>query len=273
MDKLQQLQQRVYQLFGYHSLNFQYFELKIKAVLKIIKLTSITNLDDTQSIKHINTNNQTLGGLNTNIFRFLFREHKDSTESSELYNPNFQKARIDFEFNYTMCHCNRNKLINHFDNFVQDRNYLIHHFLNDFPLNDETSCKAAIKFLSDLENKHSSFKKDLDFYLSETRNSIKKFFNEMDKPSGRVMMFFPFDEIYQEIEILLDNYQKKEGWIPLTTVISHIVSKYPSVNQKIKNEYGFKNINDLILNSGLFLLKIEPTSKGERILIKFNYEE
>lgn len=43
--------------------------------------------------------------------------------------------------------------------------------------------------------------------------------------------------------------------------------------KKIKAEYGFKNLNDLILNTGLFLLKIEPTSKGEKILIQLNHGE
>ncbi|WP_374724785.1 hypothetical protein [Acinetobacter lwoffii] len=49
--------------------------------------------------------------------------------------------------------------------------------------------------------------------------------------------------------------------------------KFPDANQKIKMEYGFKNLNDLILNTGLFLLKIEPTLKGERILIQVNNGE
>ena len=40
-----------------------------------------------------------------------------------------------------------------------------------------------------------------------------------------------------------------------------------------KIEYGFKNLHDLVLNSGIFLLKIEPTTKGEKILIQLNQGE
>ena len=89
----------------------------------------------------------------------------------------------------------------------------------------------------------------------------------------KARFIFPSDEIYKEIEKLIINNKKNDGWISLTTVGVSINKKFPNANKKIKTEYGFKNLNDLLLNSGLFLLKIEPTSKGEKMLIQINYDE
>ncbi len=77
----------------------------------------------------------------------------------------------------------------------------------------------------------------------------------------------------KKLKTQIENNHKNNGWISLTTIAAIILNKFPDSNKKIKLEYGFKNLHDLVLNSGLFLLKSEPTLKGERILIKLNNQD
>lgn len=215
--------------------------------------------------------NQTLGGLSTKALNSLFlvesiEENKDISQSNK-------ELRLDFQISFNLCEHSHQQLNKQFQDFVADRNFIAHHFQEKYNLSNLDESKEAIDFLLNLEKKHKPFLDQFEQYCLNAQKSLETQIDFLKSDLFKACFIFPSDEIYKEIEKLIINNKKNDGWISLTTVGVSINKKFPNANKKIKTEYGFKNLNDLLLNSGLFLLKIEPTSKGEKMLIQINYGE
>lgn len=174
---------------------------------------------------------------------------------------------------FNLCEHSHSKLNNQLQEFVKDRNFIAHHFQEKYNLSNFEDSKAAIDYLLNLESKHKPFLDQFDQHCLTAQKSLETQIDFLKSNLFKTHLIFPADEIYKEIENLITNNKKNDGWLSLTTVSALISQKFPDANKKIKMEYGFKNLNDLILNTGLFLLKIEPTLKGERILIQVNNGE
>ena len=271
MQNIEKLRDRIFLLLGKHLIRFQTIEMRLKALIKMNK-TIVSQSNNTPIIIEPSVQNQTLGGLTTRAINDLFISNSNLSTSDNSETP-LNSIRIDFNIAFHLDDQSREKLSIEFQNFVQDRNFLTHHFQEKFNLSNLTDCEEAIKFLLELEKKHQPFLDKFEQYCLSTKNSFETHIDFLKSNIFKTHLIFPSDEIYKEIQILIGNNQKNDGWISLTTIAASIFKKFPDTNKYIKMEYEFKNLHDLILNSGLFLLKVEPTIKGERILIKPNNRE
>ena len=271
MQNIEKLRDRIFLLLGKHLIRFQTIEMRLKALIKINK-TIVSQSNNTPIIIEPSVQNQTLGGLTTRAINDLFISNSNLSTSDNSETP-LNSIRIDFNIAFHLDDQSREKLSIEFQNFVQDRNFLTHHFQEKFNLSNLTDCEEAIKFLLELEKKHQPFLDKFEQYCLSTKNSFETHIDFLKSNIFKTHLIFPSDEIYKEIQILIGNNQKNDGWISLTTIAASIFKKFPDANKYIKMEYEFKNLHDLILNSGLFLLKVEPTIKGKRILIKPNNGE
>lgn len=271
MQNIEKLRDRIFLLLGKHLIRFQTIEMRLKALIKMNK-TIVSQSNNTPIIIEPSVQNQTLGGLTTRAINDLFISNSNLSISDNSETP-LNSIRIDFNIAFHLDDQSREKLSIEFQNFVQDRNFLTHHFQEKFNLSNLTDCEEAIKFLLELEKKHQPFLDKFEQYCLSTKNSFETHIDFLKSNIFKTHLIFPSDEIYKEIQILIGNNTKNDGWISLTTIVASIFKKFPDANKYIKIEYEFKNLHDLILNSGLFLLKVEPTIKGERILIKPNNGE
>lgn len=270
MQNIDEIRERIYSLLGKHLIRFQTIEMRLKSLVKMNR-TIISKPNDLPLIIEPSVQNQTLGGLTTKALNSLFLVNP-SEEDTIIPEPE-DALRLDMKVSFNLCEHSHHKLNSHLQEFVKDRNFITHHFQEKYNLSNLDESKAAVDFLLTLEKKHKPFLDQFDQYFLTAQKSLETQINFLKSNLFKTRFLFPADEIYKEIESLIINNKKNDGWISLTTVGISINKKFPDANQKIKMEYGFKNLNDLILNTGLFLLKIEPTLKGERILIQVNNGE
>ncbi|MFH7805819.1 MULTISPECIES: OST-HTH/LOTUS domain-containing protein [unclassified Acinetobacter] len=270
MQNIEEIRERIYSLLGKHLIRFQTIEMRLKTLMKINK-TIISKPNNSPLVIEPSVQNQTLGGLSTKALNSLFLVNP-LEEDTIITEPN-NTLRLDMKISFNLCEHNHQRLNSQFQEFVTDRNFIAHHFQEKYNLSNLDESKEAVDFLLNLEKKHKPFLDQFEQYCLNAQKSLETQIDFLKSDLFKARFIFPSDEIYKEIEKLIINNKKNDGWISLTTVGVSINKKFPNANKKIKTEYGFKNLNDLLLNSGLFLLKIEPTSKGEKMLIQINYDE
>lgn len=270
MQNINELQDKVYLLLGKHLIRFQTVEMRLKNLLRC-NCSVIMEKESSPQIIAPQVQNYTLGGLSTNALNSFFI--LDTVEESQLIEKADSASRIDMKISCNLSENSHQELNFQLQEFVKDRNFLVHNFQEKFNLSRLDECQQAVDFLLELEKKHQPFLDQFEQYCLAAQKGIDTQISFLKSNIFKTHFIFPLDEIYKEIQLFINNHRKNGGWISFTTVVMHIVNNFPNVNQKIKNKYGFKNINDLILNSGLFLLQSEPTQKGEKILIKLNNNE
>lgn len=270
MQNIEAIREKIYSLLGKHLIRFQTIEIRLKSLIKMNK-TIISKPNDSPLIIEPSVQNQTLGGLSSKALNSLFLV---TPPEDDLVIPEPENnLRLDIRISFNLCEHIHQKLNSQLQEFVADRNFIAHHFQEKYNLSNLDECKNAIEFLLNLEKKHQPFLDQFEQYCVTAKKGLENQIDFLKSDLFKVRFIFPSDEIYKEIEILINNNRKNNGWLSITTVNSFITKKFPNVNQKIKTQYGFKNLNDLILNTGLFLLRIEPTAKGEKILIQLNHGE
>ena len=270
MQNIEELRDKIFLLLGKHLIRFQLVEMRLKALIKTNK-TIISHSNNTSVVIEPPVQNQTLGWLSTKALNSLFLVNPIAEDT--VISEHLDAIRLDMKISFNLCEHNHQKLNSQLQSFVLDRNFLTHNFQEKYNLAKLDECRQAIDYLLDLEKKHKPFLDQFEQYCLRAQKGIDTQINLLKSNLFKTRFIFPTDEIYKDIEILIKNNIKNDGWISLTTINASIIQKFPNVNQKIKTEYGFKNLNDLILNTGLFLLKIEPTLKGEKILIQLNHGE
>lgn len=270
MQNIEKLRDEIFLLLGKHLVHFQTVEMRLKSLLKLNR-TIISKNDSSPLIIEPSVKNQTLGGLSTKALKSIFLVNPIAEEAVNAEHLN--AIRLDMKTFFNLCEHRHQELNFQLQEFVADRNFLAHQFQEKFNLSKLDECQQAINYLLELEKKHKPFLDQFEQYCVSAQEGVDTQISYLKSNLFKTHFIFPAEEIYKEIQILIDDNNKNGGWISLTTIGILISKKFPDANKKIKTEYGFKNLNDLILNSGLFLLKIEPTSKGEKILIQLNYGE
>lgn len=270
MQNINELNDRIFLLLGKHLIRFQTIEMRLKSLLKLNRAFIFENKNSLQVIEP-SVQNHTLGGLSTKALNSLFT--LDTVEENQTIDEPTNAIRFDMKVSFNLSEDSHQQLNSQLQEFVADRNFLTHHFQEKYNLSNLDECKEAVDFLLNLEKKHKPFLDQFDQYYKSVQKGWDTQISFLKSNLFKTHFIFPREEIYKEIQILIDNNKKNDGWVSLTTIAASIFKKFPEANKYIKTEYEFKNLHDLILNSGLFLLKVEPTVKGERILIKSNNGE
>lgn len=267
MKNIEELRDKIFLLLGKHLIRFQTVEMRLKSLLAL-NSTIIFKKSSLSLITEPSVNNQTLGGLSKKALNSLFIRRAEA--QSLVINKSPNDLCIDMNFSFNLCEYKHQLLSSQLERFVADRNFLAHHFQEKFNLSKLDECQQAIDYLFELEKKHKPFLDQFEQYCLTAQGGLDDHISFLKSNLFKTHLLFPADQMYKEIETLIHNNKKNDGWISLTTIATSINQKFPDANKKIKHEYSFKNLHDLILNSGLFLLKIEPTTKGEKILIQLN---
>ena len=270
MHNIEECRDKIFILLGKQLIRFQTVEMRLKSLLKLNRSISFEK-NSAPLITEPLVNNHTLGGLSSKALSSLFI--RTQQDENSIANDVKNSIRIDMRVEFNLSECSYQQLNSQLQEFVADRNFVTHHFQEKFNLSVLDECHNAIDFLLLLEKKHKPFLDQFEQYCLTAQTGIDAQISYLKSNLFKTHFIFPVDEIYQEIKTQIENNHKNNGWISLTTIAAIILNKFPDSNKKIKLEYGFKNLHDLVLNSGLFLLKSEPTLKGERILIKLNNQD
>lgn len=264
-ENLSLLQQQVFELIGRLVLNYQDIETRLKTLLDVSnKSFPVRKQNEITSISAFR--NQTLGGLKNHALQDFFRKN---TETYQDLHPEIPD-HVHFSTSLTLQQQSWERLQQDFHQFVERRNFLIHHFYSEYSLNDEMSCTRALNNLQHHYQEQIRFIEQFNSYCTVFAEAMDEYKCFLESPVGRTAFIFPADEIYRLICNLIENNKKNAGWLSLTTALQQIAKQFPDCHSKIKQKYGFKNLSDLILNSGLYQLKILPTQNGEKILFCLN---
>lgn len=267
-ENLDYLQQQIFELIGRLVLNYQNIETRLKALLdvsnKSFPLKKQTKLTSSSTFS-----NRTLGSLKNDALQNFFRKNNETYQDSL---PE-QIDHMYFSANLTLEQQRWEHLHHGFHQFVESRNFLIHHFYFKYSLNNVISCTHALNDLKNLYQEQINFIDEFNSYCKTFAGAMDEIKDFLESPVGRTVFIFPADEIYQAICTLIENNTRNAGWLSLTTALQYITKNFPDCNKKIKQQYGFRNLSDLILNSGLYQLQTEQTSKGEKVLFRLNNEE
>ncbi|WP_425317020.1 hypothetical protein V6M29_04555 [Stutzerimonas chloritidismutans] len=138
--------EKIATLVGKCTLNFQRYELSLKKLLPL--------LDQTIDVSGVRAkqfaDNSTLGLLVT-AFRSVAFSYEDQCGATDL--PNQAGARASLNIRFNQVFATEESYVAHLESLeslVKERNYLAHHFLEDFSLDSEDSCEGAELYLNRL---------------------------------------------------------------------------------------------------------------------------
>jgi len=255
-EKLETLKNEVLRKIGRNMLNFQNIEGMLKFLVANGTFSGyISELELNKQKKAETIRKQTMGQL---IGQHLENTYTDKKNIEPLVD--LEETHFSFQFNVE---CEKS----HYENkkqalalLVDQRNDLIHHLIPKFNPNSIESCLEIEQYL---EQQHKKLIPEL--------NELREMCNRLLKLREQAANYLLSDEAQKDWDIsdlilrlvnLLTNISsqtdRKDGWTLLNTVGQHA----PEEIAELKAKLGHKTLKALILATGLFDIKEEPTKKG-----------
>ena len=148
---------------------------------------------------------------------------------------------------------------------VADRNDLVHHFLPKWNPSSWDSTHAAVQYLDEQHEKALPVREHLESVIGALQEGIKAHADFMTSEEGRRQ----FDSSWlrqSRLVILLGDIAmqmgRPDGWTPLSTAGQLVRLHAPEEVSVLKERYGYSNLKQLLLATGVFDVSDEPTSKG-----------
>lgn len=147
------------------------------------------------------------------------------------------------------------------DSMVADRNNLVHHFLQDYPLTSIDECEAASRHLDDQFEKYKVELQEIQALFGTIQRGYLTVIDQMNSPEARKEMEYEDVRFNQLTTYLIDaarQHSRPDGWV----VLSHVAQNIPNDIKNLKHEQGYQTLREFLQATHLFDLVDEQTAKG-----------
>jgi hypothetical protein len=247
---------------GRNLVNFQKIEQLLKSVILSSRISGYASaLEKSHQQKSEEIHSQPMGTLVKKFFEHIYPNDSESTTSDNEITEPYLSFSLSFSTDEAYIESKRRTL----RSLVDERNHLVHHLLLKLDLLSIESCNEMGEFLDEQRERQ----KEEHEHLRELLKNICDAWNEFSA-------FHASDEGQKAIELswlqqspvvsvlfeLSTSLARPDGWALLHSAAQQIQSILPNEVAKLKKQYGYKTLNEILVASELFELESEPTNKG-----------
>ena len=254
------LQDEAFRKIGGNVFNFQ----KIEHLLKVLIANAQTsgwahNFQENQIARRDKIAQKTMGTLAGEFFSSTVKCSDDDEKHNRVVKePTFSTSlNLENEF-----HEEKRREI---EMLVNERNELIHQRLIDFNPTSIQDCQDLIAYLDSQRERQIiayDFLKYLATIFVEYSKDMAEYMGSEEFQKEFGLLFLAQSPIVRFLIAYTQEQQKNDGWTFLSAAISRISKELPGDLEKIKNDWGYKKIIDLIRDFDFFEIKKEPLSNN-----------
>ncbi len=175
--------------------------------------------------------------------------------------PRSQKAVISANFRIQLEFDSRAARQAELESMVADRNDLVHHFLQDFPLTSIDECEAASRHLDDQFEKYKIELLEIQALIRTIKHGYLTVIDQMNSPEARKEMEYDDARFNPLTAYLIDaakRYARPDGWV----VLQRVEKEIPHEIKNLRNKQAYKTLREFLQATHLFDLVEELTAKG-----------
>lgn len=260
-EELKDLKDELHRKIGRNMVMFQYMEQMLKFLVANGRFAgNINSLKSEIEKKRADVNKKTMGQLVGNFLENTYSEYEDSNDRAESDLPYFS---FDFRIQTDEAYYETRKAT--LASIVSERNELIHHLLSRYNFQSDDSCielgqyldkqhdrlKPEIKNMQDLVENFIKCRKKAAVYLQS--DACEKEFRLADIRQNPVVIWL--GQIAREVT-------REDGWTLLSIAGKILKTQKPGEVADCLKQCGVKTLKGIILATGIFELKEEPTGSG-----------
>lgn len=150
------------------------------------------------------------------------------------------------------------------EKMVADRNFLIHNLLSRYDENSVESCLETIQFLDQQNERITREINNIEKLIDSFQKLRDSLFSFLKSDEGKNILFSdrPTNSVADLLAEIAKQTARKDGWTLLDMAGQRISEEYDGKLNHLYQEYGQKTLKGLILSTGKFEIKKEPTPKG-----------
>lgn len=156
--------------------------------------------------------------------------------------------------------------------FVDDRNKLVHHFLQRFKLNDDESAQSAIDYLLAQRERISPIRDQFRAWLEAMGEAQKALATHLMTPGTVDLLVLQSSPIVSHLATAAQTLKRADGWTLLSTAANFLVREAPEELDHMRSKYGHATLKRLVLASELFEVRDEALRFGVRALYRVRPE-
>lgn len=272
-DDLKEAQSRILQQIGRNIISYQYFETLLKSLISKGSISGYSNEIKNLYIKRLDkVNKSTMGSLSSSFLNTIFQTSEDPEERESP--EHFTGMWVSMNLSIITDEDYINKRREHLKQITTDRNNLAHHFISMYDISSIEECREAeCQIISQRERLASeilALEEDIRF-IEET---MKEFILALQSEEGKKLLHLSLiqsSKLACLLETTAIEIARKDGWAVLSSVAQHIQKDAPEELQSLYDKYKVNTLEDFILNTKLFDIYEEKTSKmGIRKLFRKN---
>lgn len=156
--------------------------------------------------------------------------------------------------------------------FVEDRNDLVHHFLQRFKLNNDESARSAVAHLVVQRERISPIRDQFRSWLEAMGEAQIAVASHLMTPGVIDLLVLQSSPIVGHLATAAQTLKRTDGWTSLSTAANFLMREAPEELAHMKTRYGHATLKRLMQASDLFEVRDEPLPFGTRALYRIKPE-
>ena len=151
------------------------------------------------------------------------------------------------------------------EKIVSERNELVHHLLPIFDINSAKSCEELEKKLDDQSERIRQEIKNMTTTanaLDKGKRQIASFLGSEDFEKQFEISFLRQSRLVLMLRDIAGQIRRPDGWAVLEIARQRVIQDAPEELSLLKERYGYKSLESLILATERFDISEEATQKG-----------
>lgn len=267
-EKLLSIRNEVFRKAGRNLYLFQQVEKLLKHLNTISNLAGpISKLEKIAQIKREKSNSSNMGPLVKNLIENIYttaeklKVEEASNDSLGDINEVHIRTRFNIETTPEYIETRKREL----KELVRERNRLVHHIFSNVNHDSLDRYIEIDAFLEEQRERIVAEHEYLRVIVNTFAESSKAHYDFMTSPVGvkhlDLMLIQQSSLVQKLIEISLQA-ARPDGWTSLAKAGNDIKKLLPDAFDKLKEQFGFKTLKDVLLACELFDLLDEETNKG-----------
>ncbi|GEM_PF-2055784 len=260
--------EKIAMLYGKCALNFQYYELALKKLLPRLDRTVVLLGEEAEQIAAKGTLGLLITAFREVAFSFEGQRQRETREPGPEKEP-----RLSIRHRFTQVFETEEHYaaqVASLEDLVRKRNYLVHHFLEDFDVYEEKGCLKAEQFLENLLLQTIEWLNELKAFNTIVNQASRELARRMADPNVSCRLFSvpPSNrdewDVLDEVKALRDaeKLRAPDGFTDLANATAYLSSL--GIAKDAFRQIGLSSWQQLVAESGCFeIIKRKDETSGK----------
>jgi hypothetical protein len=259
-SNLEILKNEVLRKIGRNVVLFQKMEHLLKFIATCVYSAPISKLQEKLEAQKQSVQKKTMGQSIEPFFSALKAPEKAPEEIHEIW--------LSFNIDIGMDATEQAQWKERLGTLIDERNWLIHHLLPEWNITSIESGKSMGKRLDKQREKLLPELERLQLISKDIREYCA-FMNSEEGKQQLDIVILRQSPLVAWLFNIAEQQANSDGWISLATAAQFIREHAPQELADFPKRYGYKSLTSIVLETGFFDIREEPTGKGRiRVLYR-----